>query len=207
MALATNPGSGIAVMNLQEFFHDSVQQALHNQRVEVEAQTEHYLVTVLTRFARADEYFEGAGHARGQRPLASLLAEALEAPHPEQRRERMQRLGDISLFMAGFFAQSFARRLVDVDYCIAMGGRAYGSLADSWRGKVRGAVFSVLYAELAAKFQRLVDVLNEVADMARPATDQDLLRLYEIWLKTSSPRAHRLLQQRGVVPLAGQARA
>jgi GNAT superfamily N-acetyltransferase len=204
MALATESGSAIAVVNLKEFFHDSVQQALHNQHVEVEAQTEHYLVTVLTRFARADQYFEGPG--RGQRPLANLLADALEAPHPEQRRERMQRLGDISLFMAGFFAQSFARRLVDVDY-IAMGGRAYGSLADSWRGKGRGAVFSVLFAELALKFQRLVDVLNEVADMARPASDQDVLRLYEIWQKTSSPRAHRLLQQRGVVPLAVQARA
>jgi hypothetical protein len=207
MAVVTGTGSGIAVMNLQEFFHDSVQQALHNQHVEVEAQTEHYLVTVLTRFARADEYFEGSAGTRGQRPLASLLAEALEAPQAEQRRERMQRLGDVSLFMAGFFAQSFARRLVDVDYCIAMGGRAYGSLAESWRGGVRGAVFSKLFAELAAKFQRLVDVLNEVADTARPASDQDVLRLYEVWLKTSSPRARRLLQQRGVVPLAVQARA
>jgi len=207
MAVVTETGSGIALVNLQEFFHDSVQQALHNQHVEVEAQTEHYLVTVLTRFARSEEYFEGADGARGQRPLAKLLAEALEAPEPAQRRERMQRLGDISLFMAGFFAQSFARRLVDVDYCIAMGGRAYGSLAESWRGKGRGAVFAVLYSELAVKFQRLVDVLNEVADMARPASDQDVLRLYEVWLKTSSPRARRLLQQRGVVPLAVQARA
>jgi hypothetical protein len=208
MAVATDSGTGIAVMNLQEFFHDSVQQALHNQHVEVEAQTEHYLVTVLTRFARSEEYFEGAGAGtRGQRPLATLLADALEAPEPAQRRERMQRLGDISLFMAGFFAQSFARRLVDVDYCIAMGGRAYASLADSWRGKGRGAVFSMLYAELAGKFQRLVDVLNEVADMARPASDQDVLRLYEVWLKTSSPRARRLLQSRGIVPLAVQARA
>jgi len=207
MAVVTETGSGIAVMNLQEFFHDSVQQALQNQHVQVEAQTEHYLVTVLTRFARSDEYFDGAGSSRGQRPLANLLADALEAPEPAQRRERMQRLGDISLFMAGFFAQSFARRLVDVDYCIAMGGRAYGSLAESWRGGVRGAVFSMLFAELAAKFQRLVDVLNEVADTARPASDQDVLRLNEVWLKTSSPRARRLLQQRGVVPLAGMARA
>jgi hypothetical protein len=207
MTVATDSGSGIAVMNLQEFFHDSVQQALQNQHVEVGAQTEHYLVTVLTRFARSAEYFDGAEGARGQRPLANLLAEALEAPEPAQRRERMQRLGDVSLFMAGFFAQSFARRLVDVDYCIAMGGRAYGSLAESWRGKVRGPVFAMLFAELAGKFQRLVDVLNEVADMARPQTDQDVLRLYEIWLKTSSPRARRLLQSRGIVPLDVQAHA
>lgn len=202
MTVATEAGSGIALVNLQEFFHDSVQQALHNQHVEVEAQTEHYLVDVLTRFARSEDYFDGADGSRGQRPLANLLADALETPEPAQRRQRMQRLGDISLFMAGFFAQSFARKLVDVDYCIAMGGCAYGTLADSWRGKVRGTVFTLLFAELACKFQRLVDVFNEVADMARPASDQDVLRLYEIWLKTSSPRARRLLQDRGIVPLA-----
>jgi hypothetical protein len=205
--VATDSQSGIALVNLQEFFHDSVQKALEHQHVAVEAQTEHYLVTVLTRFARSEEYFDEADGSRGKRPLANLLADALAVSEPAQRRERMQKLGDISLFMAGFFAHSFARRLVDVDYCIAMGGRAYGTVADSWRGRVRGSVFSMLFAELAGKFQRLVDVLNEVADMARPKDDQDLLRLYEIWLKTSSPRALRLLRDRGVVPLTAEAHA
>jgi len=201
MDSANDTAPAIAVMNLQEFFHDSVQQALQHQHVEVAAHTEHYLVTVLTRFARADEFFAPGTASRTQQPLACLLAEALAAPEPALQRERMQRLGDVSLLMAGFFAHSFARRLVDVDYCIGMGGRAYAHLADSWRGKLRGAVFAGLFNELAAKFQRLVDVLNEVADMAKPATDQDVLRLYEIWLKTSSPRAHRQLQRCGVMPV------
>ncbi len=112
MNMATSSGTGIAVVNLQEFFHDSVQHALKNQHVEVQAQTEHYLVTVLTRFAHADEYYERGTEGRGQRPLACLLADALAAPEPTLQRERMQRLGDVSLFMAGFFAQSFARKLV-----------------------------------------------------------------------------------------------
>jgi hypothetical protein len=116
-------------------------------------------------------------------------------------------MGDVSLFMAGFFAHSFARKLVDVDYHIAMGGRAYSCLSDSMRGRARGGVLAAVFAELAAKFQRLVDVLNDVAEMARPSTDQDVLRLYEIWLKTGSPRAQTLLSQMGVVPIAIQARA
>jgi hypothetical protein len=32
-------------------------------------------------------------------------------------------------------------------------------------------------------------------------TDADVLRLYEIWLKTGSRRAHGLLQQLGVQPV------
>ena len=54
----------------------------------------------------------------------------------------------------------------------------------------------------AAKFQVLVDVLNEVRDEARRESDIDLLRTYDIWLKTGSARARRLLRQKGVVPIS-----
>ena len=207
MSEVANSESNIAVVNLREFFHDSVQHALGHQHVAVEAQTEHYLVNVLTRFAHADEFYEQTAEGKTLRPLACLLSDAVTASSTEQQRQLLQRLGDVSLFMAGFFAHSFARKLVDVDYHIAMGGRAYGCLADSWRGKLRGAAFAAVFAELAHKFQRLVDVLNEVADMARPVSDQDVLRLYEIWLKTGSPRARQQLERCGVMPVAVQARA
>jgi hypothetical protein len=198
---------GIAIMNLREFFHDSVQQALQHQHVAVGAQTECYLVNVLTRFAHADELYESTEQGKTLRPLACMLADALSADDAEQQRQRLQRMGDVSLFMAGFFAHSFARKLVDIDYHVAMGGRAYGVLADCWRGRLRGAVFTSLFAELAEKFQRLVDVLNEVADMAKPVSDQDVLRLYEIWLKTGSARARQQLDRCGVIPVGVTAHA
>jgi len=199
--------SAIAVVNLREFFHDSVQQALKHQHVDLEDQTEHYVVNVLTTFARSDAlYDEHASQKVGLPPLVSLLAAAMDAPTTERRNHLLQRLGDVSLFVAGFFSHSFARKLVDVDYHIAMGGRAYGSLADNMRG-VRGRAVATVFAELAGKFQRMVDVLNDVAEMARPTTDKDVLRLYEIWLKTGSPRARQLLTQLGVQPVAVSARA
>lgn len=206
MTVSDSP-SAIAVMNLREFFHDSVQHALQHQHVAVDDHTEHYLVNVLTTFARTDALYEQTHEGKQLKPLALMLADAVEAPSSEQQRQVLQRMGDVSLFMAGFFAHGFARKLIDIDYHIAMGGRAYASLADSLRGRSRSAAIAAVFAELAGKFQRLVDVLNEVADMARPATDKDLLRLYEIWLKTGSPRARRLLGELGVVPVAVQARA
>ena len=36
--------------------------------------------------------------------------------------------------------------------------------------------------------------------MSRLHTDEDVLRLYEIWLRTGSRRAHGLLRQLGVDP-------
>lgn len=197
----------LAVTNLREFFHDSVQTALRQQRVAVDDHTEHYVVNVLTMFARSEQLFEQTPEGVRLRPLAHMLAQASEAPTSHQRDEALRRLGDVSLFVAGFFAQSFARKLIDIDYHIAMGGRAYGTLAESMRGSLRGQAFAAIFMELAQKFQRLVDVLNEVAEMAYQHTDKDILRLYEIWLKTGSPRAYSLLRKLGVEPVGANARS
>ena len=196
----------VAVTNLREFFHDSVQTALRKQRVDVDDHTEHYVVNVLTMFARSEELYDVTPEGVRLKPLALMLADAAEASSPQQRDETLRRLGDVSLFVAGFFAQSFARKLIDIDYHIAMGGRAYGTLADNLRGSIRGQAFAAVFLELAQKFQRLVDVLNDVAEMAHTHTDRDILRLYEIWLKTGSPRAFAILQRLGVAPVAQGAR-
>jgi hypothetical protein len=195
------------VANLTEFFRDSLQSALTHQRLAVEDQTEHYVVNLLTLFARSEQLYSRteSGGAR-LKPLVVMLTEALEARSPGDRQRGLQRLGDVSLFVAGFFARSFARKLIDVDYHIAMGGRAYGTLADNLRGSIRGQAFAAVFLELAQKFQRLVDVLNEVAEMAHTHTDKDILRLYEIWLKTGSPRAFAILQRLGVAPVLQGAR-
>src|SRR5512139_2108243 len=187
----TEDDRAIDVRNLREFFRDSVHAALARQRVDVDDHTEHYVVNVLTMFARAETLFDSSQGRAQLKPLALMLADASEAPTREDRLRGLQRLGDVSLFMAGFFAQSFARRLVDVDYHIAMGGRAYGA-----RGRALGAVFT----ELAQKFQRLVDALNDVSEMAHKHDQRDVLRQYEIWLKTGSPRAHGILRSLGVEP-------
>jgi len=198
---ALDPKSLVAVTNLREFFHDSVQTALRKQQVSVDDHTEHYVVNVLTMFARSDELYEQTPEGTRLKPLAHMLAAATEAPTQQQREQALRRLGDVSLFIAGFFAQSFARKLVDVDYHIAMGGRAYGTLAETTRSSIRGQAFAAVFLELAQKFQRLVDVLNDVAEMSYEHSDKDILRLYEIWMKTGSPRAYGILRRLGVDPV------
>jgi len=190
----------IDVRSLHEFFRDSVRAALERQRVGVEDHTEHYVVNLLAMFARSDALFEPSPDGPRLKPLALMLADAGTAPTHAERLRTLQRLGDVSLFIAGFFAQSFARRLVDIDYHIAMGGRAYGTLADTCRSGARGRALAAVFAELAQKFQRVVDALNDVSEMAHRHDQRDVLRQYEIWLKTGSPRAHGILRSLGVEP-------
>jgi hypothetical protein len=191
-------GRVVAVANLREYFHDALQGALAHRQVAVEDQTEHYVVNLLTLFARSEELFQPApGGALRLKPLVQMLSEALEAPTAGERERGLQRLGDVSLFIAGFFAHRFARKLIDIDYHIAIGGGAYGALAGRLRRGRRG-VLGRVFAELAAKFQPLVDALGEIGDAAHRYSPADVLRLYELWLKTGSPRARALLRGLGI---------
>jgi hypothetical protein len=186
----------VPVTNLREYFHEALHGALERQHLAVEDQTEHYVVNLLTLFARSDALYENGSRLK---PLVVMLAEALEAPTPSDRCRGLQRLGDVSLFVAGFFSQGFARKLIDIDYHIAMGGQAYSSLADALT-RTRSRVLGQVFAELSEKFQPMVDALNDVSECSYQHSDKDILRLYEVWLKTGSKRSFDILKRLGVDP-------
>lgn len=188
------------VANLKEFFKDALHDALSHQHVAVEGETEHYVVNLLTLFSDADALYERNDRSPGRmKPLVVMLGEALEAPTAEARCRGLQRLGDVSLFIAGFFSAGFTQKLVDIDYHVAMGGRAYGALAETVPAG-RGRTLRQVFAELAHKFQPMVDALNEISETAYQHSAQDRLRLYELWVKTGSERSRRILRKLGIEP-------
>lgn len=188
------------VVSLQEFFKDSVADAMAKQRVDADDQTAYYVVNLLTLFARSEALFDAIEGRRALRPLAAVLAEAVAAERADERNYGLQRVGDVALFVAGFLGESLARRPVDVDYYVHMGGAAYGALSESIRGSSRGRVYSAVFAELAGKFQDFVDVLAEVRDEGLPSRDADVLRTWELWRRTGSRRAASRLRAEGIEP-------
>jgi len=197
------PKGVVRVRNLQEYFHHSINDVAARQGVEIDPHAAHYVVNLLTIFSRSNELYEEHAEHYGLRPLALMLAEAVNTDRVDHRNYLLQRIGDVALFITGFFADGLAGKAVDVDYYIHMGGNAYDSLSEEIRRTFRGRAFAPVYKELAVKFHVLVDVLNEVADGARESSDVDLLRAYEVWLKTGSRRAESLLRQSGVEPMRG----
>jgi hypothetical protein len=191
----------LPVENLQDFFRASIDEAISRQGVPIDPHATHYVVNLLTLFSRSDQLYEYRDEVYGLRPLALMLADASAAETQEERSAVLRRIGDVSLFISGFFADSLATHAVDIDYYISMGGSAYGSLSEEVRGTFHGNAFGGIYRELASKFQPLVDVLNDVRDGAAGGNDADLLRLYEVWLKTGSKRARKLLMAQDVIPI------
>ena len=192
----------VPVHNLRDYFRTSIEDVVVKQGVEVDPHATHYVVNLITLFSRSEELYEDDGETYGLKPLALMLADATDARTAAERNYFLQRIGDVALFIGGFFMESLASKAVDIDYYVHMGENAYGSLSEEIRGTFRGNVFADVYLELATKFQVLIDVLNEVRESAREESDVDVLRTYEVWQKTGSQRAEKLLRQQGIVPIS-----
>ena len=173
-----------------EYFKELVETAIEHQRIAVHNLTSFYLVNLLTGFVQ----FDRSSTSGADEPLGMRLARALQAGG-SRRRDGLREVGDLSLFISGFFADSLTRSLVDVDYYIQLGECAYGSLAR--RGD---AALAEVFDELAGKFTECVDVLSEVSERSALASNSDVLRLYEKWIRTRSRRSGDLLVERGIVP-------
>lgn len=176
-----------------EYFKELVDQALARQHVDAGQLTAYYLVNLLCQYVRPQAR---AGGGLDEEPLAIQLTRALQSGGSEQRM-RLRNVGDFSLFMSGFFAESLRRKTIDVDYYVSMGEYAYGSLS-----RRDEDTFAEVFGELARKFVGYMDVLAEVSERTGVASSADLLRLYEKWLRTGSPRDGKKLVDRGIVPNA-----
>jgi hypothetical protein len=173
-----------------EYFKALVDGAIAHQGVGAGELTSYYVVQLLAGFLRRH------AEAEGGEPLGLQLIRALERGGVQQR-ESLRQIGDLSLFVSGFFSDSLRRKLVDVDYYANIGGVAYNALS-----RCESDTFSPVFAELAENFVTFVDVLSEVSERSACTSNVDLLRLYERWLKTGSRWSGQLLAERGVVPNA-----
>jgi hypothetical protein len=174
-----------------EYFRELVGEAISTRQLRATDLTEFYLVNLLCQYVRPDRR---ADHQEHDQPLAFRLGRALESGGVEQRA-RLRSLGDFSLFMSGFFSDSFRRRSIDIDYYVSMGEYAYGSLSRS-----DDETFVDVFAELSDKFVAFTDVLSEVSERTGLTSHSDVLRLYEKWLRTRSPRDGQRLVDRGIIP-------
>ena len=125
------------------YFKELLDSALARQHVTAGDLTAYYLVNLLCQFVRADAC-ESFG--RDAEPLALKLTRALGQGGSAQRAQ-LRNLGDVSLFVSGYFADSFPRRAVDIDYYVSMGEYAYGSLSRQDRD-----AFAEVFGELSRKF-------------------------------------------------------
>lgn len=192
----------VAEFDTRKYFHDAVSRAAQRRRLEMEGETLVYVVNLLSTYVRSDRLYDITPAGVSIPLLSELYGEAVHADSSDSRDRCLRRLGDVALFMSGFFSQSLGRSLVDVDYYISMGGRAYGYLADSMRVSRTSAALRDVFSELAGKFAGIAEALSGIGEVCAIRNSMDVLRLYEIWQCSGSNEAAERLRAIGIEPMA-----
>lgn len=189
----------ITQRSLNDFFQTEVANVATELKCLVPPETQIYLANLLTRFADSRSLFVEMEGKRELEPLAFILRRALEAEDEGQRTRILLHLGDFALYTSGVFSDRIERRGVEVDYYIAMGGRAYSDVSN----RARRRPFRELYATLAMHFQSLVQLLQEICDRWQASTPAGLMALYKKWQGRQSDRVARLLVREGFILVPG----
>ncbi|HEY4708299.1 MAG TPA: hypothetical protein VII64_12640 [Thermodesulfobacteriota bacterium] len=179
----------VTAVNPIEHFKEQVATAIKRQRVQTNAMAEFYLSSLLASFVTSARLMD--------EPLALSYLKALNSTR-EVQIQQMRQLGDISLFTSGFFSDSLNRKIVDIDYYMAMGAASYGFVASMHKSDNEHV--SDLFSELARKFAAFVDVLTDISQRSRLTSSKDILRIYERWLRTKSKLAEKALRDIGIEP-------
>ncbi len=167
--------------SISSFFHQVLTEALLSEGVQVSALTECYLVELLGEYAHS------------QIPSGSLALRLAQSEAGE-RVTALKEVGDTSLVVTGFFADSLERGTVSPDYYVSLGQGAYRELSS----RLSSSSVAEVYDELAAKFPRFVDVLAAVRSQVS-FVGSDVVELYAEWQRTKSEWIERRLRAMGMI--------
>jgi hypothetical protein len=176
------------------FFKEQLEKAMEHQKISTSAFTEYYLVNLLAHRVYS-QTVPDPEPVLEETPLALLYVRAVRASQFERAR-LLRAMGDMALFVCGFFEESLAGKIVDLHYYRSMGGLAYSHLSQQ-----PSPFGHDVFGELAQRFVVFADLFSEVSEASRLTSNQSVVQLYERWAQTGSPRSARLLADKGITPV------
>src|SRR6056297_1710908 len=105
------------ILDSNDFFNTLVEEAFAERKVTTYPQIQTYVVDVLKHHLFIENLYddEDASGKKTRKTLAELFLQAGQESK-EQRLGKLKTLGDRSLYISGFFSDSFQRKIIDVDY-------------------------------------------------------------------------------------------
>ncbi len=183
--------------DLRFWFRERLDAAFTQHRLDADEGTRAYLVELLSALGT------GRRRAPGQRPLALQLADARDAGDALERLRMYRALGDEALCLSGFFSDHLEHRGLSAGYVHTMGGGAYENAGVLAMHSASEASRIAVYRELSRKFVPFAQVLDELRETTALRTPQDIVKLYDKWRRTRSPRLAERLSAEGVHPVLG----
>ena len=182
----------------KNFFQALVKTGLSESGIQVSPSVKHYLSELLQFYIFSDHLFSEMS-ASGKKQMNSLAELYLNSQtSQEDSSHHLKKIGDMSLYISGFFRDSLKRKLISVDYYIQMGQNAFHSLASR---KEEG-----VFKELAHHFKDLVFVLFCIHKKSSGSHHDYLLSLMDQYMDEPSRQVEKKLKSHGLhIPFKKQA--
>jgi len=185
----------ISHTNLKEYFYDGINRESIDLVPPLSEESLHYLAQLLIHFSQSKHLFQIENDTLSLPTLALLYEDAYKAKTVSQRNTILKQLGDSSLFIGALFFESFAKKGVNKDYFIGMGGGAYSSLGGLNHGG--GNIFN----ELANSFPKLLQVVANVCAVELNYKAEDIFSLLERWQQSKNATLRKQLHSIGIIPI------
>ena len=181
-----------------QYFYDVVGDAMKSRGFMASPHATEYIVNLLLSYMNTEKLFDETNESgrKTRSTLAELYLRAMNS-EPNVRIDLLKKLGDTSLYISGFFAESLTRKIVNVDYYVNMGETAFDSLAKS----VEEEAFCHLYQDFSRKFVKYMDILAHIAQQANIQSTKNLFQVFETYQKTGSDLARETLIENGFIDI------
>lgn len=181
--------------NIKDFFNELLNNAILHQNVVLSENTKKYITELLSNNMNPENLIKkNDNNPYPETPLAILFQQAT-MEEASTKIKMFKFIGDYSLYIGGYFSESLNRKIIDVDYYISMGSNAYNNLS----GLSASGDNKEIFAELYDKFLKVVELITEISFTTNSSTSNDLIRLYDRWLKTGNTILEQKLNERGIV--------
>lgn len=160
----------VLTKSLQGFFFDGLVEINKKSLCPVPESILFYSSDVLDKFCLSQDFFEVSEGKVREKILGVKLLEATQLPREEQKRVYKE-VGDMSLLLCGYFAESVSKKIIDVQYYSQLGRMAFGHL-----NSVSPTFLDIpsFYGMVATSFGPLTTLMSVLASRNR-AGDHGLL--------------------------------
>jgi len=113
--------------NLEGFFYESLSELNKKSTYPLSEPFIIYTSEVMGRFGFSEAFFEVNDGKVKEKILGKKLLESSQLPIG-QRKKTLREIGDLSMFICGYFAESLNNKLIDVSFYQSLGKSAYNQL-------------------------------------------------------------------------------
>ena len=147
------------VKNSHSYFSESLQKALEINKLNLSESAQIYLIYMLDDFISAERTFAGI-ERKEQIYFTDLLNRALDSSDQEALRI-FRYMGDISLYLLGFFKKISLNKKMPSSYYISMGSLAYSQA--SYISRLYAANNAAIFLELSEQFIFIVETFKNMS--------------------------------------------